>query len=230
MTMTSKNRNIGHGEIQVTNDGGNITYDVDIPEGCPFPNDSHPSLFPGETPARKKHSFWKLRTHIHYPLGKNSLIGLRSMISTQNSRRKGAITGKRELEENAGNLALVVKNIIEDPEKKRKFSNLLRDILPFIEDFSVEKFMDISLILTMRERYAKDPPPGTLAFRRDDDHLCHDHRALFRGKTVHHHRRTRQPYPPVPGRPRNEDDEGGLGEKAGDDHHPQHRGGQACST
>ena len=47
--------------------------------------------------------------------------------------KKGvAITGKRELEEDAGNLALVLKNIIGDPEKKRKFSNLLRDVLPFI--------------------------------------------------------------------------------------------------
>jgi predicted ATPase len=69
--------------------------------------------------------------------------------------KKGvAITGKRDLEEDAGNLALILKNIIEDPEKKRKFSNLLRDVLPFVEDFSIEKFMDISLILTLRERYA----------------------------------------------------------------------------
>jgi predicted ATPase len=71
--------------------------------------------------------------------------------------KKGvAITGKRDLEEDAGNLALVLKNIIKDPEKKRKFSNLLRDVLPFIEDFSVEKFMDMSLVLTLRERYAKN--------------------------------------------------------------------------
>jgi predicted ATPase len=71
--------------------------------------------------------------------------------------KKGvAITGKRDLEEDASNLALVLKNIIGDPEKKRKFSNLLRDVLPFVEDFSVKKFMDISLVLTLRERYAKN--------------------------------------------------------------------------
>jgi predicted ATPase len=49
-----------------------------------------------------------------------------------------------------------MKMITEDPEKKRKFANLLRDILPFVEDFSVQKFMDVSLILTLRERYAKE--------------------------------------------------------------------------
>ena len=80
--------------------------------------------------------------------------------------KKGVvITGKRELEPDAGNLALVLKNIIEDPEKKRKFSNLLRDILPFVEEFSVQKFMDVSLILTLRERYAKnrDLPASSLS-------------------------------------------------------------------
>ena len=57
------------------------------------------------------------------------------------------------------------KVILENPEKKRKFSNLIRDVLPFIEDFSVQKFMDISLILTMRERYTKsrDLPASSLS-------------------------------------------------------------------
>ncbi|MGB9176021.1 MAG: AAA family ATPase, partial [Methanoregula sp.] len=80
--------------------------------------------------------------------------------------KKGTvITGKRELDENAGNLALVVKAILETTEKKRKFSNLLRDVLPFVEDFAVQKFMDISLILTMRERYTKsrDLPASSLS-------------------------------------------------------------------
>jgi predicted ATPase len=59
----------------------------------------------------------------------------------------------------------VLKRIIDDPEKKRKFSNLLRDTLPFVEEFSVQKFMDISLILTLRERYAKsrDLPASSLS-------------------------------------------------------------------
>jgi predicted ATPase len=80
--------------------------------------------------------------------------------------KKGVvITGKSDLDEDAGNLALVVRSILDSPEKKRKFSNLLRDVLPFIEDFSVQRFMDVSLILTMRERYAKsrDLPASSLS-------------------------------------------------------------------
>jgi predicted ATPase len=80
--------------------------------------------------------------------------------------RKGVvITGKSELEEDGGNLALVIKLISEDPEKRRKLANLIKDVLPFIEDFSVQKFMDVSLILTLRERYAKeqDLPASSLS-------------------------------------------------------------------
>jgi predicted ATPase len=57
------------------------------------------------------------------------------------------------------------KNLIDDPEKKRKLSNLLRDVLPFVEDFSVRKYMDVSLILTLRERYEKtrDLPASSLS-------------------------------------------------------------------
>jgi predicted ATPase len=75
------------------------------------------------------------------------------------------MTGKRDLEEDASNLAVVVKTIIEDPEKRRKFSNLLHDTLPFVEDFSVQKVMDLSLILTLRERYAKslDLPASSMS-------------------------------------------------------------------
>ncbi len=70
--------------------------------------------------------------------------------------KKGVIiSGRRELEEDGSNLALVIKAITENPEKKRKLANLLRDVLPFVEDFSVKKFMDVSLILTLRERYVK---------------------------------------------------------------------------
>jgi len=82
-SIEKKNR--GRGEIRVTNDGGKITYEIDLPEGCPLSEqDIIPLVYGGNT-CLKKHSFWKLRTHIRYPLVKNSLIVLLSMISTQNS-------------------------------------------------------------------------------------------------------------------------------------------------
>ncbi|MGA9377819.1 MAG: AAA family ATPase [Phormidium sp.] len=64
------------------------------------------------------------------------------------------ITGKAELEEDGSNLAIVLKNIIENDEKKRKISNFLKELLPFISDLDIEKFADKSLIFKLSEIYA----------------------------------------------------------------------------
>jgi predicted ATPase len=163
---TDTNRVIGRGSIQVSSENGVVRYTVNIPPGCPLDeNDIIPIFFRGKKlPERTL----LLETFYGYPLPHFEKFFDRIAIydiDPKLPKRGVVITGKRELEENAGNLALVVKTILENPEKKRKFANLLRDVLPFVEDFSVQKFMDISLILTMRERYAKsrDLPASSLS-------------------------------------------------------------------
>jgi predicted ATPase len=157
---------IGKGSIQVSSEKGNVQYAVDIPAGCPLTeNDVIPLFFRGK---RLPERTLLLETFYGYPLPHFEKFFDRIAIYDIDPKlpKKGAvITGKRELDENAGNLALVIKTILDNPEKKRKFSNLLRDTLPFVEDFSVQKFMDVSLILTMRERYAKsrDLPASSLS-------------------------------------------------------------------
>ena len=161
-----KNHKIGNGEIRVTNEGGELTYAVDIPEGCPLTEGEIIPLY-----FRGKHLPEKtllLETPYAYPVAHIQKFFDRIAVYDIDPKlmKKGmAITGKRDLEEDAGNLAVVLKTIIGDAEKKRKFSNLLRDVLPFVENFSVEKFMDISLVLTLRERYAKnhDLPSSSLS-------------------------------------------------------------------
>jgi predicted ATPase len=146
----------GKGEITVSNEGGEITYTTRIPDGCPLTHDAIiPVLFRGK---RLPERTLLLETIYGYPLPHNEKFFDKIAIYDIDPKlpKKGVvITGKRELEEDGSNLALVIKAICEDPDKKRKFSNLLRDVLPFVEDFSVKKFMDVSFILTLRERYAK---------------------------------------------------------------------------
>ena len=153
----SRKEKIGLGRIQVTSDGGTLTYAVDLPMGFPLTEQELiPIYFRGKHVPEKT---LLLETPYAYPLPHVEKFFDRIAVYDIDPRllKKGvAITGKRDLDEDAGNLALVLKNIIGDPEKKRKFSNLLRDVLPFVDDFSVKKFMDISLILTLRERYAKN--------------------------------------------------------------------------
>jgi len=63
------------------------------------------------------------------------------------------ITGKAELEEDGSNLSIVLKNIIGYKDKKRKFFNLISELLPFVDKLDVEKFADKSLLFTLREKY-----------------------------------------------------------------------------
>jgi len=62
-------------------------------------------------------------------------------------KRAVQITGKAELDEDGSNLSLVLRNVIQDKEKRRKFSNLLKEMLPFVEDLDVENFSDKSLFV-----------------------------------------------------------------------------------
>jgi predicted ATPase len=166
VTSIQKNRTFGRGEIRVTNEEGDVKFAVHLPEGCSLSeNDIIPVFFRGV--HLPKHALL-LESSYAYPLPHVEKFFDRIVvydIDPKLPKRGAVITGKRDLEEDASNLAVVVKTIIDDPEKKRKFSNLLRDIMPFVEDFSVKKFMDVSLILTLRERYAKsrDLPASSLS-------------------------------------------------------------------
>ena len=157
---------VDRSEIIVSNSGGVITYDVRIPHGCTLRQEEIvPDFFRNKKLPEKT---LLLETIYGYPMPHLEKFFDRIAIYDLDPKlpKKGAaVTGRMDLEENGSNLAHVVKNLIEDPEKKRKFSNLLRDILPFVEDFSVQKFMDVSLILTLRERYAKgrDLPASSLS-------------------------------------------------------------------
>ncbi|MEN6443335.1 MAG: AAA family ATPase [Methanoregula sp.] len=157
---------IGRGHIKVCNVNGELHYHLDIPQGCSLKKEDIIPLF-----YRKKQlpqQTLLIETPYAYPLPHVEKFFDRIAIYDINPKlpKKGVqVTGKTALDEDGGNLALAVKKILDDPEKKRKFSNLLKDTLPFVEDFSVKKFMDVSLMMTLRERYAKslDLPASSLS-------------------------------------------------------------------
>lgn len=149
-------RMIGHGEIVVSNEGGKVEYTVSIPDGCSLnKEDIIPIFFRGKRLPEKT---LLLETIYGYPLPHSEKFFDKIAVYDFDPKlpKKGVVvTGKRELEEDGSNLALVIKAINEHADKKRKFANLLRDVLPFVEDFTVKKFMDVSFILTLKERYVR---------------------------------------------------------------------------
>lgn len=70
------------------------------------------------------------------------------------SKEATLITGKMELEPNGSNLAIVLKNILENRKKRERISNLIKDLLPFIEAITVEKLADKSLLASLKEIYS----------------------------------------------------------------------------
>jgi predicted ATPase len=68
------------------------------------------------------------------------------------------LSGKAELEEDGSNLAIVLKRIMEDEAAKRRLTNLLQYLLPFVVDLDVGRFADKSLLFSLREKFAESKP------------------------------------------------------------------------
>ena len=66
------------------------------------------------------------------------------------------MAGKTELEKDGSNLAIVIKGICEDPDRKKAFISLVNDMLPFVTDVAVDKLLDMSLFLKLKEVFGPD--------------------------------------------------------------------------
>jgi predicted ATPase len=69
-------------------------------------------------------------------------------------KRASPITGKAELEPDGSNLAIVLGHLLQSRAKKRKLTNLVTDLLPFVDGLGVETFADKSLLFKIREKHS----------------------------------------------------------------------------
>lgn len=157
-----KKEKIGSGEFIISNKGGKMEVDFSkLPKGVPIKKDDIIPLFLKK--ERLSHKNLLVENYPIFLLGENTIFFMGPIFSnisiydfdSKLPKKATPITGKAELEEDGSNLAIVLKNILEDKEKKRKLSNLLKDFLPFVDDLDVEKFADKSLLFKLREIYAK---------------------------------------------------------------------------
>ena len=77
------------------------------------------------------------------------------------------ITGRQELEEDGSNLALVLQNILRSRQQKRLLTNIVRDLLPFVEKFSVQSVADRSVYFSLHDSYGKSHSGIPAAFMSD---------------------------------------------------------------
>jgi predicted ATPase len=151
-------RDLGMGRITLARAGDSVAYAIVPPEGLELLDQE---LFPQyfqryEIPAR-----WLI---MNLPIAVPGIPPLEWIFRGMKVfdfdplllKRAVPIVGKTELEKDGSNLAIVIKNILEDPVKKAEFLRLTREVLPFIKEMAVEKFMDMSLFLKLKETYSSE--------------------------------------------------------------------------
>jgi len=149
---------IGPGSISLSNVNGKIVTDLDLPPELKdkTADDFVFSLrFLEEQDKDILSNKLLLQTPFFpfYPLDRDFRDISIYNIDPKLSRQSAPITGKEDLEEDGGNLAIVLKNITENEEKLRKFENLVQDLLPFVRELKVERSIDKSLLFSLREIY-----------------------------------------------------------------------------
>jgi predicted ATPase len=140
------------GTIEVSKHGQRMRQRVYVGRRQLPEKDVNPYLFapPGKAPTKA------LLIEGPYPLALMRSAYAIYDFDPKLAKKPAAVRGKSELEENGQNLSLMLKGILEDPEKKRKFSNLIRDLLPFVEDLKTERLADQSLMFKLSESYHED--------------------------------------------------------------------------
>lgn len=151
---------LGGGKVTFLNDGEKIIHELDenIPRNIAHAIVFHPFL---EQYSRENLFKGKLFLEVKFPLlslpADSQLKDFIRCISLYDfdpklSKTATRITGKSELEPDGSNLAIVLKNILEDENEAEKFSDIVQSVLPFVETMTVEKMADKSLITSLREK------------------------------------------------------------------------------
>src|SRR5215210_4337681 len=76
-------------------------------------------------------------------------------------KKAAPISGRAYLEPDGSNLALVLRNLLQDPKDRATFIHLVRDVLPFIEDLDVERFADKSVLISAKELFSERALPAS---------------------------------------------------------------------
>ena len=81
-------------------------------------------------------------------------------------------TGSRQLDADAENLSVVLREILRQPESKKRLINLVSVLLPFVHDLDVAEFGFGQLITMLTEKYSEKGHRLPAAFASDGTIAC----------------------------------------------------------
>lgn len=148
-------KTIGHGSLTIRNENGTLKFRLKRPEGVKA---TGKDLFPPFLREKLKPKTLLLQApFFFFPQVENAFSDIAIYdFDPKLSKKAVPVAGKSELEEDGSNLSLVLKSLVENTGKKRKLSNLIKDLLPFVDDLATDKFADRSLLFKLRESYFPD--------------------------------------------------------------------------
>lgn len=68
------------------------------------------------------------------------------------------ISGSSELESDGSNLSVAMKNTMRNSNKRKTFSNLIGDVLPFVCSIDTGNLLDSSVMIVQKENYFENKP------------------------------------------------------------------------
>ena len=166
----SEMRSLGHGRTLHINEDGVVEISVEFPEGSP--STEHDLQYPyGSSKIR-----FGDRQNVMLEALSNGAHSLRNISSYDFDPRKAqqAVppTGSRELDANAENLSVVLREILRRPESKKRLINLVSVLLPFVHDLGVNEFGFGQLITMLTERFSDKSHRLPAAFASDGTIAC----------------------------------------------------------
>lgn len=156
---------VGEGSIKISNICGEIKTDIKI-SGITIEADDiipEPIIDMIEHVIKKKNIVPILNTPLAgIPVPWRSIFTDIAIFDfdPKSSKESTKFTSNASLDENGRNLAIILQQIKNNPEDYRKFSNLLQDLLPFIESLDVESFFDSSTTFLLKEKYSNEKLPA----------------------------------------------------------------------
>ncbi len=144
------------GDGLLSSEGGHIHFELTLPPDSPVKaQDVMPAFLQEERLEEKsllmEAPVFSLVHRFSNPFARIAIYDF----DPRRPRHSAPITGKADLEEDGSNLAIAIKRILENRESKRKFGNLLKDIMPFIDDIGTEK-IDKSIFFKIKDHYSGD--------------------------------------------------------------------------
>jgi predicted ATPase len=149
---------LGEGTVRFQNIKGKIEVETFLPEGTPARQEDFAPAFAraGQLPPKKALSL-ELPLYFFFPTEVYRETEFKQIeifdIDPKSPKFGVRIASRADLEEDGENLALVLKTILGDENAKRKLSNLLTDLLPFVGDLTVEPFSDRTFLFKLQETF-----------------------------------------------------------------------------